>query len=269
MRNHHVFLACLAAVAASLTTGCSSTIRSDGDPSANDVDAIELAPEGDDANSGAGGSDNPTAGDPANPGAGDPADPGAGDPADPGAGDPADPGAGDPADPGAGDPGDPGAGDPADPGAGDPAAPGVCYGDLVPAAFDFPLDGASCSGPTFVRYSAEQGLWVGVVSCGDGAVRLYLSDSDAGPFYPAADLAGAGADHCELLVQGFTLAIEDLIDSGNCPNCSMNAFTPISFAPAYARHVLGEPFFFVPETTEWNYYASPVNCGCGAPEAAL
>ncbi len=150
-----------------------------------------------------------------------------------------------------------------------PTSSGACYADFVPAAFEFSPDALSCSGPSFVRYSLEQALWVGVVSCGDAGVRVYLSDSDAGPFYPAADLSGAGADHCELLVPGFTMASEDLIDSGSCPTCFMGGFVPIALVPAFARHVLGEPFFFVPETTEWNFYASQINCGCGAMFSAL
>ncbi|MCU0656817.1 MAG: hypothetical protein MUF64_16660, partial [Polyangiaceae bacterium] len=95
-----------------------------------------------------------------------------------------------------------------------------CFPDLVRRKIDTPPDGQSCEGPSFVRWSSEQNLWVGAVSCGDGSVRLYLAESEQGPFLPALDIAGHGQDHCELLVPGFTLGNEDDIASGSCASCS-------------------------------------------------
>jgi hypothetical protein len=149
----------------------------------------------------------------------------------------------------------------------EPAASG-CYGDFVAVDFAFPPDALSCNGPSYVRYDAEQGLWVGMVTCGDGFVRLYLAESSSGPFFPASDLAGQGQDHCELVAPGFTLGNEDDIASGNCSECSTGSPLSIALAPTFARYLLGEPFSFVLESTEWNYITSRLDCACDPSGAA-
>jgi hypothetical protein len=144
-----------------------------------------------------------------------------------------------------------------------------CFSDFSQRVLDVPPDEQSCDGPGFVRWSSEQNLWVGVVSCGNGAVRLYLSESEQGPFLPALDTAGHGQDHCELLVPGFTLGNEDDIASGSCSSCSTGANVALEGVPGYARSQLGEPFVYVPETSAWSYQTSRLSCGCslGEPSA--
>jgi hypothetical protein len=147
--------------------------------------------------------------------------------------------------------------------------PGSCAGDLKPAVLDFPPDEQSCEGPSFVRWSSEQNLWVGAVSCGDGSVRLYLAESEQGPFLPALDTAGHGQDHCELLVPGFTLGNEDDIASGSCASCSTGPNIAIEGKAGYVRSQLGEPFVLVAETGAWSYQTSRLSCGCDPASAAL
>jgi hypothetical protein len=144
----------------------------------------------------------------------------------------------------------------------DPRGGGSCAADLARAEFDFPRDEQSCEGPQYIRFSEEQQLWVGVVDCGDGSVRLYLAESAEGPFLPALDGAGHGQDHCELIAPGFYLTDEDDINSGSCTECSTGPNLPIQGAQGYARHVLGETFEFVAETPEWNLQTSRLSCGC-------
>jgi hypothetical protein len=117
-----------------------------------------------------------------------------------------------------------------------------------------------------VRWSSEQNLWVGVVSCGDGSVRLYLAESEQGPFLPALDTAGHGQDHCELLVPGFTLGNEDDIASGSCASCSTGPNIAIEGKAGYVRSQLGEPFVLVAETGAWSYQTSRLSCGCELTE---
>lgn len=144
----------------------------------------------------------------------------------------------------------------------DPGTGGSCASDLARAEFDFPRDEQSCEGPQYLRFSPEQRLWVGVVDCGDGSVRLYLAESAEGPFLPALDGAGHGQDHCELIAPGFFLTHEDDINSGSCTNCSTGPNLPIEGAQGYARQAIGELFEFVEQTPEWNLQTSRLSCGC-------
>ena len=137
-----------------------------------------------------------------------------------------------------------------------------CVSDLVPAAFEFPADEASCAGPQYKRFVAEQGLWLGLVSCGDGSTRFYLAPSEEGPFFQATDWAGHGQDHCELIRTGFSLPNEDEIISG-CSECSTGPNFSLELEPTFARGNAGEAFEFVPETGEWSYQYSRIDCGCG------
>jgi hypothetical protein len=145
----------------------------------------------------------------------------------------------------------------------DPGTGGSCASDLARAEFDFPRDEQSCEGPQYLRFSPEQRLWVGVVDCGDGSVRLYLAESAEGPFLPALDGGGHGQDHCELIAPGFFLTHEDDINSGSCTNCSTGPNLPIEGVQGYARQALGELFEFVEQTPEWGYLqTSRLSCGC-------
>jgi hypothetical protein len=139
---------------------------------------------------------------------------------------------------------------------------GACVSDLTPSAFEFPTDEASCAGPQYTRFVPEQGLWLGLVSCGDGSMRFYLAASDQGPFFQATDWAGNGQDHCELVRPGFVLPNEDEITTG-CAECSTGTNFPLEYQPAYARGNVGELFEFVPQTGEWSYQYSRIDCGCG------
>jgi hypothetical protein len=139
---------------------------------------------------------------------------------------------------------------------------GACFSDLVPASFDFPDDGMSCDGRQYSRVVPEQGLWLGLVACGDGSMRFYLSESEAGPFYQATDWAGHGQDHCELVRPGFVLPNEDEITTG-CAECSTGPNYPLEYVPAYGRGYAGEPFTFEPQTGTWSFQLSRIDCGCG------
>jgi hypothetical protein len=130
----------------------------------------------------------------------------------------------------------------------------------VELGFAFPTDALACSGQQAVRFDATQGLYVGLVSCGDGFVRMYLSDNLEGPFLPALDLAGHGQDHCELIKPGFTLPNEDDIQSGGCPGCDTSINLPLEGVAGYARAFLGEPFQSVNPTGQWSWQTSRIDC---------
>ncbi|HEU4405166.1 MAG TPA: hypothetical protein VFS43_07735, partial [Polyangiaceae bacterium] len=105
-------------------------------------------------------------------------------------------------------------------------------------------DGQDCSGQQWVRHDEGLGLWVGLTACEGGEARVYLAASPEGPFAAAADWAGHGQDHCELVNAAFTLTDEDDITSGGCADCSTGPNLPLEGLPAYARGYLGEPFAF-------------------------
>jgi hypothetical protein len=146
-------------------------------------------------------------------------------------------------------------------------ATAVCAADLAPAEFSFPDDALACDGPQFVRYVEEQELWVGIVGCGDGAVRFYLAAAPEGPFLPALDVAGHGQDACELIRPGFFLPEGDDITSGGCADCSIGMNLPLEGVAGYSRAASGERYTFVAETGPWSYQVGRVNCGCSAGEA--
>lgn len=138
--------------------------------------------------------------------------------------------------------------------AGDPC------GDFQRVTFDFAEDELSCRGPQFMRFDDRYGLFVGAVSCGGGAVRLYLSDNVDGPFLPATDTAGHGQDQCELVHPGFALGNEDDIASGNCPECTTSMNLPLEDVDTWTRANLGEPFA-LEHSGEWSWQTSQLGCG--------
>jgi len=125
--------------------------------------------------------------------------------------------------------------------------------------FDYPRDAQSCDGPQFVRID-ERGV-VGVVACGEGAFRVYLTQDPLKSFIPVADMAGHGQDHCELLNPDFTISNEDDITSGGCAKCSTGVDLPLEGVTVYGRSNFGEPFELVKHTPEWSYQVSRLNCG--------
>ena len=129
------------------------------------------------------------------------------------------------------------------------------------ASFAFPADALSCNGPQLVRYDNAAGLWVGVVGCADGFLRLYLAPTSTGPFVQATDLAGHGQDHCELVVPGWTLTNEDDITSGGCTSCATSYNLPIEGVPTYARGFLGQPWTYYPTSGSWSWQTSRLFCG--------
>jgi hypothetical protein len=144
----------------------------------------------------------------------------------------------------------------------DPMPTGACFSDFEPSSFGFPSDAASCDGPQYTRFLPEQGLYLGLVSCGDGTMRFYLAESLASPFFQATDWAGHGQDFCELVRPNFVLPNEDDITTG-CAECSTGQNFPLEYVPAYSRGYAGEQFTFIPQTGEWSNQISRVDCGCG------
>ncbi len=125
-----------------------------------------------------------------------------------------------------------------------------------------------CSGPTFRRFDARYGLWVGLVSCGAG-YRFYLSEEAGGPYLPAADGAGHGQDLCELLNPDFVLPNEDDITSGDCSGCSIGSNYSFVGGEVYGRSAFGEPFTRAEAPAWGNYQSSVIACGVGPVECGL
>lgn len=147
---------------------------------------------------------------------------------------------------------------------GRPRHEGSCdFGGFSWEAKPFALypDGQTCLGDQWVRYDEGLRLWVGLTTCGPDETRIYLAASPEGPFAAAADWAGHGQDHCELVNASFTLTNEDDITSGGCTECSTGPNMPLEGRPAYARGNLGEPFVYVPVTPEWSHQVSRLRCG--------
>jgi hypothetical protein len=135
--------------------------------------------------------------------------------------------------------------------------------DWVPASFTFPPDDLSCSGTQLMRFDPPQGLWVGLVSCGGTAARIYLSASAAGPFLPALDGAGNGQDHCELVDPSFTIPMEDDITSGGCTVCATSPRLSLEGVAGWYRLFFGEPFNYVGSTAPALYQTSRIDCAYG------
>lgn len=132
--------------------------------------------------------------------------------------------------------------------------------EWVQTTFTYPPDALSCAGDQFIHYEPRAGLWVGVVSCGGTAYRIYLSESESGEYLPAMDTAGHGQDHCELLDPTFTIPNEDDITSGGCAACSTSRNLPLEGVPGWYRAVFGTAFTFIASTGEWSWQTSQLDC---------
>jgi hypothetical protein len=143
----------------------------------------------------------------------------------------------------------------------EPTEPATCgFGGTT---FRFPEDELSCSGPQFVRFDDRFDLFVGVSTCQDtGEVRVYLSREEQGPFLPAADTAGHGQDHCQLVNPAFTFQPNsDDITSGGCVTCSTGTNLPLENRSVWVRANIDEQFTFVPQSPTWSHQTSRLRCG--------
>lgn len=143
---------------------------------------------------------------------------------------------------------------------------GCVDGTWSRATFTFPPDDLSCAGDQVIRFDADQGLWVGLVSCGGTELRVYLSAAESGPYLPALDVAGHGQDHCQLVDPTFTIPNEDDITSGGCATCATSTNLPLEGVPGWYRAFYGEPFTYVERTGEWSWQTSRLDCGVPAAQ---
>ncbi len=154
---------------------------------------------------------------------------------------------------------------------------GACTGNSVPppppaaweaSGFAAPEATSGCHGARYVRYNERYSKWIGAVLCSPTAYKLYASEAKSGPFYPIADTAGHGQDHCELVSATFSLPNEDDVTSGACPSCSvtMAGWERPGAVPVYVRARFGEPLTLLPVWPEYNHYtSSSYSCGVSVP----
>jgi hypothetical protein len=155
-----------------------------------------------------------------------------------------------------------------------PSAPSACV-DWEKAAFDrapevidesfWSADEMRCDGPSFRRFDERYGLWVGLVSCGTG-YRFYLSESQEGPYLPAADGGGHGQDLCELVDPLFTIPIDDDIRSGGCTSCSTSVNHSFVGGEVFVRYGIGGAFTRTDALGWGGYQSSVITCGSGPIE---
>ncbi len=159
----------------------------------------------------------------------------------------------------------------------DGGAPSACL-DWEPAVLDRApefiaetfgsADEMACDGPSFRRFDASYGLWVGLVSCGVG-YRFYLSESQEGPFLPAADGGGHGQDLCELVDPSFTITNDDDIQSGGCTACSIGRNYSFVAGEVFGRSTIGQPFSRAEAPAWGNYQSSVITCATGPLECGI
>jgi hypothetical protein len=125
-----------------------------------------------------------------------------------------------------------------------------------------------CDGPSFRRFDARYGLWLGLVSCGSG-YRFFLSETADGPYLPAADYGGHGQDLCELVDPSFSIPNEDDITSGGCSACAISTNYSFIAGEVFARGAFGQPFART-EAPSWGSHQSAViRCASGPVECGL
>ena len=150
--------------------------------------------------------------------------------------------------------------------------PAACEGwepvalDRVPDAIDetyWSAEAMNCEGPSFRRFDARYGLWVGLVSCGDAGYRFFLSEVAEGPYLPATDTSGHGQDFCELVDPSFRIELGDVITSGGCTECSIGANYSFVSGEVFVRGFFGERFVRT-EALSWGpYQSSVIRCATG------
>ena len=125
-----------------------------------------------------------------------------------------------------------------------------------------------CDGPSFRRFDARYGLWLGLVSCEPG-YRFFLSETADGPYLPAADYGGHGQDLCELVDPSFSLPNEDDITSGGCSACAIGFNYSFIAGEVFARGAFGQPFTRG-EAPSWGpYQSSVIQCASGPVECGI
>lgn len=119
-----------------------------------------------------------------------------------------------------------------------------------------------CSGDEKVFLNSKYNKWVKVVLCSPSRYDILMSDAQTGPFYKVGDTGGHGQDHCELVNNSFsTLASDDDVKSGNCPNCNVAGAGSVTNLPdlfgknIYYRSKMGEQFTLEP-ATKWGIHTS-------------
>ena len=152
------------------------------------------------------------------------------------------------------------------------AGPAACEGwepaalDRVPETIDetyWSAEAMNCDGPSFRRFDARYGLWVGLVSCGDAGYRFFLSEVAEGPYLPATDTSGHGQDFCELVDPSFRIELGDVITSGGCTECSIGANYSFVSGEVFVRGFFGERFVRT-EAISWGpYQSSVIRCATG------
>jgi hypothetical protein len=128
-------------------------------------------------------------------------------------------------------------------------------------SFDFPKDSLSCNGKQLVQFNARYKSYVGLTLCNDrDEFRVYMAESNDGPYLPITDTAGHGQDHCELVNKNFILPNTDDIKSGNCSTCSTSENLPLENIDTWSRSELGSLFILVRSGT-WANQTSRLQCG--------
>ena len=152
------------------------------------------------------------------------------------------------------------------------AAPEACEGwepaalDRVPETIDetyWSAEAMNCDGPSFRRFDARYGLWVGLVSCGDAGYRFFLSEVAEGPYLPATDTSGHGQDFCELVDPSFRIELGDVITSGGCTECSIGANYSFVSGEVFVRGFFGERFVRTEALSWGGYQSSVIRCATG------
>jgi hypothetical protein len=138
-----------------------------------------------------------------------------------------------------------------------------------PLAFQADATTSGCSGEKFVKYNRAMNIWIGAQLCSRDEYKLYLAPAREGPFEPIGDGSGHGQDHCEVLVPGFRLPIDDDVTSGGCSTCSVKPWslwsTPGGFV--WQRSAAGQTFV----RREWGpgagsiHTSSKYRCGVSIP----
>ena len=150
--------------------------------------------------------------------------------------------------------------------------PAACEGwepvalDRVADAIDetyWSAEAMNCDGPSFRRFDARYGLWVGLVSCGDAGYRFFLSEVAEGPYLPATDSSGHGQDFCELVDPSFRIELGDVISSGGCTECAIGSNYSFVSGEVFVRSSFGERFVRT-EAISWGpYQSSVIRCATG------